>query len=100
MLAISRNDQNSLPGFDQDDYVRESNYHHANADDLAHEWRAVRSSTLYLSRQMTPEMAAHMGTANNFPIRASAFPFIMAGHVMHHYRIAQERYLPHIQMVV
>ena len=29
MLAISRNDQNSLPGFDQDDYVRESNYHHA-----------------------------------------------------------------------
>jgi hypothetical protein len=93
MLAISRNDQNSLPGFDQDAYVRDSNYHAVSASDLANEWRAVRSSTLYLARNLTPEMASRTGTANNVKIKASAYPFIMAGHVIHHFRVGQERYL-------
>lgn len=93
MLCISRNDQNNFPGFDQDDYARQSVYHNVHPVDLANEWRAIRSSTLYLLRHMDAEMASRIGTANEKQIRASAFPFIMAGHVVHHYRIAQERYL-------
>ncbi|MDQ3016565.1 MAG: DinB family protein [Bacteroidota bacterium] len=95
MLCISRNDQSLFPGFDQDDYAAASNYHEIKPVDLANEWRAIRSSTLYLLRHMNQEMASRMGTANNKNIRASAFPFIMGGHVVHHYRIAQERYLTH-----
>ena len=93
MLAISRNDQNTFPGFDQDAYVQESNYHSVSPSDLASEWRAIRSSSLYLARNLTPEMASRIGIANNVKIKVSAFPFIMAGHVIHHYRIGQERYL-------
>lgn len=93
MMAISRNDKNHFPGFEQDDYVRESNYRDVEASELAAEWRAIRSSTIYLTRHMNAEMASHVGVANNLPIRASVFPFLMAGHVKHHYQIAQERYL-------
>ncbi len=93
MHAISRNDQNKLPGFEQDDYVRDSNYDQISAADLANEWRAIRSSTLYQTRHLNEDMASRVGTANNLQIRASAFPYIMAGHVIHHYRIAQDRYL-------
>ncbi|MEO5905979.1 MAG: DinB family protein [Saprospiraceae bacterium] len=93
MLCISRNDQNHLPGFDQDDYARYSDYDSVKALDLANEWRAIRSSTEYLMRHINSEMASRIGIANEIPIRASAFPFIMGGHVVHHYRIAQEKYL-------
>ena len=93
MHAISRNDQNKLPGFEQDDYVRDSNYDQISAADLANEWRAIRSSTIYQTRHINEVMASRVGTASNQQIRASAYPYIMAGHVIHHYRMAQERYL-------
>ena len=93
MFSISRNEKKSLPGFEQDDYVRDSNYDSVSGEDLANEWRAVRSSTLYLARNMNADMASRTGTANDTPTKASAYPFIMAGHLLHHYHIALERYL-------
>lgn len=93
MHAISRNEQNPLPGFEQDDYVKNSSYKDISPAELANEWRAIRSSTLYLTRHINAEMASRFGTANNLRIKASAFPYLMAGHVIHHYRVAQEKYL-------
>ena len=93
MHAISRNEQKSLPGFEQDDYVKYANYDQIAPAELANEWRAVRSSSIYLIRHMNGEMASRLGTANDAPVRASAFPFIMAGHVIHHYHVMQDRYL-------
>jgi hypothetical protein len=93
MHAFTRNDQNKLPGFEQDEYVRDSNYNQIPAADLANEWRAIRSSSIYQTRHLNEEMASRVGTANNVQFRASAFPYIMAGHVIHHYRIAQEKYV-------
>ena len=98
MLAISRNDQSSLPGFEQDDYVKNSIYHQFLPADLANEWRAIRSASIYLIRHMNGEMASRMGTANDVNIRASAFPYIMAGHAAHHYHVAQELYLPKVDL--
>lgn len=92
MLAISRGDENKLPGFDQDVYVVNSIYDTMSPADLANEWRATRSATLYLSRSMNAEMAFRTGIANNLPVKASSFPWMMAGHVIHHYNIARERY--------
>jgi hypothetical protein len=93
MLAISRGDQNKLPGYEQDDYVVNSIYDDIAPVDLASEWRAARSSSLYLSRSMNAEMAGRTGIANNVSVRALAFPYILAGHVIHHYTVAKERYL-------
>jgi DinB superfamily len=93
MMAISRGDANKFPGFDQDAYVVNSIYGSIPPADLASEWRAVRSSTLYLSRSMDAAMASCVGIANDLPFRALAFPYIMAGHVIHHYNVAREHYL-------
>lgn len=93
MLAISRGDENKLPGFDQDIYAKNSIYYSIPPAELAAEWRAIRSSTLYLLKTMNAQMAARRGIANNLPFAASAFPYIMGGHVMHHYNIGRERYL-------
>lgn len=93
MMCISRGDQNKFPGMEQDDYVAHSIYNELSPSDIAGEWRAIRSSTIYLARHMNPEMAARMGTASNNPVRASALAYIMAGHVMHHYHVARQHYL-------
>jgi DinB superfamily len=93
MMAISRGDQNKLPGFEQDDYVNHSMYHEVGPSELASEWRAVRSASIYLARHSNADMVSRIGTANNLPIRALSFPYIMAGHVIHHHHVAKERYL-------
>lgn len=93
MMCISRGEQNSLPGFEQDDYANNSIYHNISPAELANEWRAVRGATVYLLWHMDAEMASRTGTANNVHVKASAYPYIMAGHVIHHHQIYQERYL-------
>lgn len=93
MMAISRGEQNKLPGYEQDEYVLHSIYDDIAPAELANEWRAVRSASIYLARHMNAEMASRMGIANNLAFRASVFPYIMAGHVIHHYAVARERYL-------
>ena len=93
MLAVSRGDTTSLPGFEQDDYVANSIYDSIRPADLAREWDAVRSASITLAQHMDETMAARMGTANNLPVRARAFPYLMAGHALHHYQVGRERYL-------
>lgn len=95
MMAISRGDQNKFPGFEQDDYVRHSIYQDIAPSELASEWRAVRSASIYLARHANTEMAERMGIANDLPIRVLALPYLMAGHVIHHHHVAKERYLQH-----
>jgi hypothetical protein len=93
MLAISRQDPNSLPGYEQDDYVTHSIYNDIAPAELANQWRAFRSSTIYIARHMNADMASRSGIANDNAMKVFAFPYMMAGHVIHHYNIARERYL-------
>ena len=93
LLSISRGETNALPGFEQDDYVKNSIYDTISPVELANEWRAVRGATVYLLWHMDAEMASRTGTANNVHVKASAYPYIMAGHVIYHQHFYQEKYL-------
>ncbi|HJW27877.1 MAG TPA: DinB family protein [Saprospiraceae bacterium] len=93
LMCISRGETKSLPGFEQDDYVANSIYNQVPGSDLAAEWSGLRDATIWLCKNMTHEMAIRMGTANDKPVRASAYPYIMVGHVIHHMEVAAEKYL-------
>ncbi len=93
MLAISRGDKSRLPGYEQDDYVANSIYDTLKANELASEWRAVRTATILQLRSISEEMAEQSGIANNLPFKAKAFPHMIGGHAIHHYNVARERYL-------
>ncbi len=93
MLAISRGDKSSFPGYEQDDYVANSIYDTLNGKELANEWRSVRTATLLQSRSMNEEMTARSGIANKLPVKVKAFPHMIGGHALHHYNIAREQYL-------
>lgn len=93
-LHIARRDAIPLPGFEEDDYARESNASERTIEDLTSEFRAVRAATLALFRSFSPDMWERFGIANNAPIKVSALPFIIAGHTAHHAGIIRERYVP------
>ncbi len=55
-LCIARGEKKSLPGFEQDDYVKEGNFNRRELFELNYEFRLLRESNLLLFRSFTPEM--------------------------------------------
>lgn len=93
-LRISRNDRTPLPGFEQDDFVREGPFAHLKLSDLIEEFIAVRRASIALLRNLDQDAWLRKGTANNNEISVRAIAYTMAGHELHHRRILEEKYFP------
>jgi len=94
--SVARGDQTPLPGFEQNDYVKNGNFAEQSLADLVAEFGLVRASTLALFRSFNAEAWTRRGTASNNPITVRALAFIIAGHELHHRDILKERYFPAI----
>ena len=93
VLAISRGEQQALPGMDQDEYIKENNYNSRTLANLSNEYLALRVSTIHLLSNMTKAMIAKKGTASGAEVTVRALAFIIAGHELHHRNIIKEKYL-------
>lgn len=91
-LCISRGEQQSLPGFDDNAYASKADTSHRSLDDLFKEFSIVRTSSMALFSSMTERMLRSEGTANKSPVSVSAIGFMLAGHQLHHLKILEERY--------
>lgn len=92
-LRFARNDSTPLPGFEQDDYVRNSSFDNYPLSEMASELEAVRHSTLFLFRHMDEQAWMRRGVANNAEVSVRALAYIIAGHELHHREIIRARYL-------
>ena len=92
-LAISKNEKQSLPGFDENDYMRESNYSKRNYSDLLEELKKVRESNIFMFKNFSEEVLDRRGVANDSEVTVRAILFIITGHELHHINIIKERYL-------
>jgi hypothetical protein len=92
-LRFARNDATPVPGFEQDDYVRNSTYDAYPLSELASELEVVRQSTVFLFRHMDEEAWTRRGVANNAEVSVRALAYIIAGHELHHREILLTRYL-------
>ena len=93
LLAIARGEQQSLPGFDENDYMRFANFDDRPFADLLDELAAVRRATLLMLRGLSAEAWTRIGTANNARISVRAVAYTLAGLERHHVRVLKERYL-------
>jgi len=84
-LRFSRGDQTELPGFEQDDYVREAGSNSRGVEDLLAEFESVRQATIALFSSLPPGADTRAGVANSSPLSVRALAYIAAGHVQHHY---------------
>lgn len=92
-LRAARNDQTPMAGFDQNDYVPNSNANQRTKESLMEEYRVQRNSTLVFLNTLTEEMASHICEASGYPVTARSLAYMIAGHGLHHQLIIQERYL-------
>lgn len=92
-LSISRGEKQSLPGFDENEYIKSSNYSDRKFSDLVDELRLVREANLSMFKNFSEEMLNKRGVANNTRVTVLAILFIIAGHEAHHIKILKERYL-------
>ncbi len=92
-LRIARGDETPMPGFDQDQYVPESNAAKRSLESIAEEYIAVRNATLQLLRYLNADQLLRKGVANNSPVSVRALAYIIAGHENHHLGVIRERYL-------
>ncbi len=94
LLAISRGEQASLPGFEQDDYVRAADFDARPFADLREELTLLRRANLLAYRAITPEVATRRGTANGHEVTVRALVYLLAGHLNYHLTDLREKYLP------
>lgn len=92
-LSISRGDKTELPGMDQDEWMKDSNYNSRSVANLCNEYLAVRTSTVHLFQNMTKDMINATGIASGVEFSVRALAFIIAGHELHHLEIIREHYM-------
>ncbi len=93
LLRISRNDPTPLPGFEQEDYVRESGFDHVPLTDLLCEFEYQRHANILAIERLSDEATKRYGTASGFTVSVRALIYMMVGHVDHHMASLQEKYL-------
>lgn len=93
LLRISRGDQTLLPGYSENDYVKEASFHLRSLTELLEDYKLVRRSTISLMKGIPQHAWGRKGSANGYEITARALPFMIAGHELHHMKIIKEKYL-------
>lgn len=92
-LRISRNDKTHLPGFNENDYVSNSNGNDRNLQNLLTELAVVRQATLSLFNSFSQEQLTKIGITSNNEVSVRAIGFIIIGHQKHHQKVFTEMYL-------
>lgn len=94
-LRFARNEKQSLPGFDQEDYARYSGANERNLENIFAEYEAVRRATIALYEGLPEDSLLRKGvgssTYHSATVRALAYH--IAGHELRHINIIKERYL-------
>jgi len=92
-LSFARGEKQSLPGFEQDDYVAESNFNKRSLADLINEFITIRESNIILFKSFNEEILIRRGTASESEVTVLALIYIIAGHEKHHMKFLKERYV-------
>lgn len=91
-LRIGRHDATPLPGFEQNEYVKEAGSNERRLEDLLEELRLVRQASLALFRGLPEAAWMRRGRVSEWDLTVRGIAFTAAGHELHHYRILRERY--------
>lgn len=90
---FAREMESPLPSFEPDFAVKTARPAERTMASHVHEFGSVRAATLDLFSNLSPEAWLRRGVASGYPFSVRAMAYIAAGHVIHHVRILEERYL-------
>jgi len=92
-LCISKNEKQSLPCFDENEYVKNGNFNFRNINSLLEEFKYLRHANILLFSSFDEIILRRKGIACNNEMSLNALIFIIAGHTTHHINILKSKYL-------
>jgi len=92
-MCIARGESKSLPGFDENDYVRNGDFDSVPFAQLVEGLAVTRRASLALVRGLSAEAWKRAGTANENKTSVAALAYMIVGHERHHLRVLKDRYL-------
>ncbi len=92
-LRFARNDASELPGFDENQFVSQSNANTRDYKDLLEEFSLLRKSTILMYKNFSTEALLLKGKASGEFFSVRALGYITSGHLLHHLHIINSRYL-------
>ncbi|MEL7499685.1 MAG: DinB family protein [Planctomycetota bacterium] len=84
-------DKTSLPGFDQDTFVANTDYNACELGSLVDELVETRKSNLSLFRRQNNESWMRGGSADGKKMTVRAAAYVMVGHIRYHWAIVRKR---------
>lgn len=91
-LCFARGEKQSLPGFDENQYVAAAGFSKIPLEDLLNDFEAQRKALLTLVKTLSAESLDGVGMANQKPITPRALLWIIPGHFIHHLQVLNSRY--------
>ncbi|HNQ61554.1 MAG TPA: DinB family protein [Bacteroidia bacterium] len=92
-LRFARKDQTPLAGFEENDYVENSNAKHRSWSSLIDEKKIVSLSSLHFFKNLNAESFDYSGSANDNTVSVRANLFFIITHERHHLQVIKDRYL-------
>jgi len=92
-LHFARRDPTPLPSMEENEWARASNAATRSIQSLAGEFEQVRRSHIALFHSFDEESGALSGTASGYEFTVRTFPYLIAGHEIHHRGVLLEKYL-------
>ena len=93
ILCFMRGERQALPGFEENDYVRNSNYSTRTLKDIGEELYAVRQSTVHMIMNMDQNSLDDVGIANGAEVSIRALIYMVLVHERHHVKFIKKTYL-------
>jgi hypothetical protein len=90
-LRFARGDATELPGFEENDYVRNADFDRCEWRTLIDEFQALRRANILMLGNLQPSTWMNAGKASGHRVTVHALAYIMAGHVRHHQKIIRKR---------
>ncbi|WP_235298418.1 DinB family protein [Portibacter marinus] len=91
-LAIARGEKQSLPGFDQNDYMSGVNPENTSLGELIQCFEHLRSANILLYEMLGGTELENEGTASGYKVKSSTIGYFIAGHCKYHVNILKDRY--------
>ena len=91
-MCVARGEQQSLPGFDENEYQRLSDYDRWSLEDSLAQWEMLRRANLLMLSNLAPEAWKREGTANGTAVTPERIARVMVGHERHHLGVLRDRY--------
>jgi len=92
-FRFSRFDDTELSGVEENDYIDNVKHVELKLSDLREEFLALRDATMWIYKNIKPDMLDFKGTANKQQYTARTLGFGIIGHNIHHCNYIMTKYL-------